>query len=421
MSASVRRQDSGAQHPSVDTDNIEALRQKARLSEMMNSAGIDRVIALDTDLRIISCNAMCEAFAGKSKEEMLGKGFLEVFPDAGSSEAVLEALQQALKGRKSFVSATAGAYEKGHFERHFMPLKNEDGTVHGVLNIIHDVSHRVEAEEKLKTLNRELQQKLRELQRANSELATFTHVTSHDLKEPLRKIYTFVELTVTEEAGKLSDKAKSNLRRVQSSVQRMGLLTDDLVMFAEISSDDEPVETLSLAEVIHDAQAPLRRAISESDAIIEVTGLSELPGGKKQMALLFQHLLSNAVKFVAPGNQPRVRVEVEQVNSADQPHPDAQPDTDYYCITVSDNGIGMEPEYFDRIFALFQRLHGKGEYGGTGIGLAVCKKVVERRGGFITVESTPGKGSRFSCWIPVTAATPPPRISQTVSKSASAA
>ncbi len=376
---------------------------QAELAEMMNEAGIDRVQVLDNAGRIIIANRMCEEITGLPREQMIGRFFFDVFPEARAWPAIEEAIEQALQGRRSFVPAEQGAYERGHHERHFMPLRDAGGNVRGVLYIIHDVAHRVAAEDRLKAVNRELAQKLRELQRANAELATFTHVTSHDLKEPLRKIYTFVELTITEEQGHLSDKGRSNLRRVQSSVQRMGLLTDDLVMFADISAGDDGAEPLDLAEILRDAQKPLRKAISESGAVIEAGELPTVTGPRKQYALLFQHLLSNAVKFIAPGTQPRVRLEADTVTGSTVPHADALPDAAYHRIAVTDNGIGIEEEYFDKIFTLFQRLHGKGEYGGTGIGLAVVKKIVERRGGFITVESTPGAGSTFTCWLQVMA------------------
>lgn len=379
---------------------LEELTRQMRLSQMMNDAGIDRVQALDTELRIVTWNRMCEEVTGLSRANVIGNAWLDVFPAAREWPAVMEALQRALQGHRSFVPAERGAYEAGHFERHFVPLKDEDGLLQGVLVIIHDVAHRVKAENELKILNRELQQKYRELQRANAELATFTHVTSHDLKEPLRKIYTFVELTITEEQGRMSDKGRSNLRRVQSSVQRMGLLTDDLVIFSEISAGNEPSELLNLNEILAEARKPLQKTIAETNAVIEAQELPAIWGPRRQFTLLFQHLLSNAVKFVEPGREPHVRIEASVVAGSDVPSADANPDTDYTMLCFTDNGIGIEPEFRDKIFALFQRLHARGEYGGTGIGLAICKKVVEHRGGFITVESEAGKGSRFCCWLP---------------------
>lgn len=370
-------------------------------TQMMDDASIDEIKTLDTNLRVVTWNHICEAVTGIPREEAVGKEFLEIYPQAKSFPAITEALQQALLGRRSFVPHEKAAYLNRHSEHHVVPLKDENGTVQGIMMIIHDIAHRLAAESRLAGVNRELQQKVRELQRANSELATFTHVTSHDLKEPLRKIYTFVELTITEEHGRLSDKGRSNLRRVQSSVQRMGLLTDDLVTFAEVSAGDEEAEWLDLREILEEAQKPLRKSINETGATVDIGELPKVFLPRRQAVLLMQHLLSNAVKFVAPDATPKVKVEGSTVQRESVPASDAA-DSDFWCIKFSDNGIGIEPEYHERIFTLFQRLHAKGEYSGTGIGLAMCKKIVERRGGFITVESTPGAGSCFTCWIPAT-------------------
>jgi len=382
---------------SAATSGSDAL--QSEFAEMMNEAGIDRVQALDTALRIIVTNRMCEEYSGLSREQMLGQPFFDIFPEARAWPAIEEAMQQALQGRRSFVPAELGAYEPGHHERHFMPLRDADGKVRGVLYIIHDVAHRVAAEDRLKALNGELAQKLRELQRANAELATFTHVTSHDLKEPLRKIYTFVELTVTVEHARISDKGRSNLRRVQSSVQRLGLLTDDLVSFAEASAEDDKAEDVCLTAVFSEALAAMDKIVQERSAIITVEALPTVHAPRRQIVLLANHLLSNALKFHDGNRTPRVSVRVE-----DRPLPgssaDGETSKSYVCIATTDNGIGIDSEYHEKIFTIFQRLHDRGTYPGTGIGLAICRKIVERLGGTVTVESTPGAGSTFRCWLP---------------------
>ncbi len=374
---------------------------QACLAAMMNDAGIDRVQALNADLRIITWNKMCEDLTGLRRAEVLGRGWFDVFPQAHDWPAITEAVEQALKGRRSFVPAEEGAFEKGHFERHFLPLRpGENAPVEGLLIIVHDVSHRVAAENKLKELNRELRGKVRELERAAAELATFTHVTSHDLKEPLRKIYTFVELTITEEAQRLSDKGRGNLRRVQQSVQRLGLLTDDLVVFAEASAGDEPVEIIEGTEVLNKAKAALSPLMRERGAVIEAEPLPRLALPPRQAVLLFRHLLSNAIKFHPEEATPQVNISSVPVLGADTGHKDALPEVLYSRVQFSDRGIGIEAQYFEKIFGVFQRLHDKKKYAGSGIGLAICKKIAERHGGFITVESTPGEGSIFRCFLP---------------------
>ncbi|MDX6671566.1 MAG: hypothetical protein QOI91_1929 [Solirubrobacteraceae bacterium] len=244
---------------------------------------------------------------------------------------------------------------------------------------------RKQAEEALATTAAELRRRAGELERSNAELEQFAYVASHDLSEPLRMISGFVQLLSERYTGRLDSDADEFIGYTVDGVARMQGLIDDLLAYSRVgrSVEDGPVD---LGEVVEDAQGALGAAIAESEAEIEVGELPVVHGDRRELTQLFQNLLSNAVKFVEDG-PPRVEVA-------------AQPSGTDWDIAVRDNGIGIEPRHAERIFKMFQRLHGREAYVGTGIGLAICKKIVERHGGDIRVEPADGGGSAFRVTLP---------------------
>ncbi|MCD6062199.1 MAG: domain S-box protein [Flavipsychrobacter sp.] len=367
---------------------------------MLNDASIDQVLAFDTNMQVISWNRTCEQLTGISKEEIVGKHLLEVFPEIAANEEVMKAINNALKGFKTFVPANKGSYRGGYFESHFIPLKDDQDEVFGVMNIKHDVSHRVKVENELKQLNKALARKNKELKQKNADLVSFTHVAGHDLKEPLRKIYTFVEMILTEDGRRLSEKSRGYFKRIQSAAQRMGLLTDDILAFGQISETEGPTTDVDLNQVLEHAKLQLSELIANKQAVIDA---GELPVVKGYCGLLKQvmaHMLTNAIKFQHDGNIPHIAVSCGLVKGNEIKHTEASPDVTYARISFADNGIGFDKKYTPKIFQVFQRLHDSNKYPGTGIGLAFCKKIVELHNGFITVESEPGNGSTFHCFLP---------------------
>lgn len=367
--------------------------------QTINDASIDQTVALDTDLNVISWNSACERATGICAEKAIGLHYTEVYKNVVSFPEIIEALDMALQGFKSFVPWEKGSYDGNYYEHHFIPLKDEDGEVTGVLNIIHDVAHRIAAETDLKRLNKALVLKNKELKRKAEELANFNWVASHDLKEPLRKIYTFIEMAASKEGHKLSDAARSNLRRAQSAVQRMGLVTDDLVTFCEAVAPTETPEEVDLQALHAAAIEKESKAIEESGAAVKTEHLPIVVGYPQMLRHLWKQLLSNALKFHAEGAQPVVNISYTRVAGEDIHSPEADRNTTYHCIAFSDNGIGFAPEYSEKIFGMFQRLHEPGRYKGTGMGLPICRKIAEAHNGFISVQSTEGEGSTFSCYL----------------------
>lgn len=380
----------------ADTDACEG---GGSLASVLNDASVDQMLAINTGLRIIAWNRACEEIHGISREEAMCRSFIDVHPRAAEFPAIMEGIVNGLKGRKSFVPWEKGAYTEHYLEHHFIPLRGADQQVTGVLVVIHDVAHRIKAEKKLEALNEALQQKAKLLQQKTDELREFNRITSHDLKEPLRKIYTFIELVATNEGQKISDAARSNLRRAQSAVQRMGLLTDDMVTFSEVASPDDTPGTVDLEQLLAQTLARQQALVRERDATIDRDELPVITAYPRLLQLLMQHMLNNALKFHGEGKKPVVAVRYSRLKGTETGVEAADPEASYHRLSFTDNGIGIAPEYHEKIFGMFQRLHQPGVYKGTGMGLPICCKITDAHRGFITVESAEDAGSTFHCYL----------------------
>lgn len=238
-----------------------------------------------------------------------------------------------------------------------------------------------------KRSERELKAYAERLEFLNQELQEFAFVASHDLQEPLRKIQTFGNLLEVTCQDSLSDRGRDYILRMAKSANRMSALLNDLLNYSRVAARPEPFVSINLAEVAREAVSDLELAINRAGGSVEIGSLPTTEGDPIQMRQLFQNLISNALKYRRAGEQPKIKVSGEM--------------TDKACLLyVADNGLGFDEEYLDRIFKPFQRLHGRNEYEGTGMGLAICRKIAERHGGAITAKSTPGQGSVFIVTLP---------------------
>ena len=263
-----------------------------------------------------------------------------------------------------------------------VPLYDSDGSPAYLLGISEDITERKRAEE-------ELHHTTLELRRSNSELEQFAYVASHDLQEPLRMIASYTQLLARRYQDKLGQDAQEFIGYAVDGALRMQGLITDLLAYSRLGTRGKPFQMTDCGEVLAQALANLKVAIEESGVQITRAPLPKVMGDPIQLMQLFQNLIGNAIKF--RGDAPTIHVAAELDDRSPAPE---------WVFCVRDNGIGIEPQYFERIFVIFQRLHTRQQYPGTGIGLAVCKKIVERHGGRIWVESPPGQGAAFYFTIP---------------------
>jgi|GEM_PF-1621113 len=235
-----------------------------------------------------------------------------------------------------------------------------------------------------------------ELRRSNQELEQFAYVASHDLQEPLRKIQAFGDRLAQKFTGQLGEQGGEYLDRITKSASRMRTLINDLLTFSRVATRMTPFEDVDLNLLVRDVQIDLEERLSQTQGRIECRTLPVIQADASQMRQLFLNLLANALKFARPGVPPIITVQGKPFIET----PVDGPERDMCRIDVSDNGIGFDPQYAERIFQIFQRLHGRNEYEGTGIGLAICRKIVERHAGRITAIGKPGEGATFRIELP---------------------
>lgn len=227
-----------------------------------------------------------------------------------------------------------------------------------------------------------LEDAVEQLTASNKELERFAYITSHDLKAPLRSIASFATLLEKRYRDQVDDQGREYIDYIRSGVEQMQALTDDLLQLHRVNTADRNADPVDLNDMMEEVRQQLRTVIAEFDAELEVGNLPRVPGDRSQLAILLRNLVSNALKFRHPDRRPQVSVQARKLD-------------DGWEISVKDNGIGIPPEQHHRIFEAFRRLHTQDQIPGTGIGLALCHKIVERHGGEIYVESMPGEGADF--------------------------
>jgi len=339
---------------------------------------------------------------GLSRQQFIGSTILTLFPETKQSPFWQAYIQVLETGKDQ-------QFEHHHhhegYDHHviFQVARIDENRLVSTYQIINELKRQQHA---LEVLNMELRQ-------SNDNLQQFAYVASHDLQEPLRKIQSFGDILATNYADVLDETGLNMIGRMQKAAERMSGLIRDLLNYSRVSTERNPFAPVSLTGLLTSLIDSLSVAVQESGAGIDWDDLPEIMGDRTQLNQLFQNLLSNAIKFRLPGVPPRVSITHRVLSSADLPSSvvgtaRAVPTTDdgktidqFYEINVADNGIGFDEKYLDRIFQVFQRLHGKNVYAGTGVGLAICRKVVENHRGAITASSQPGAGTTFRVYLPV--------------------
>jgi len=347
---------------------------------------LDAVAVFDEDGRIIYWNPQAEKIFGWSALEAMGRKDTDLlipprYRDLYSKirHRFLRTKETGMLNRRLETTARNAEGKEFPIEITVSPLPWGDRFIFSAF--IRDITDRKQAEEDLRL-------KSLELSRSNKELQDFAYVASHDLQEPLHKIIAFGDRLRDSAGGALKDRGLDSLERIQRAALRMRKLIDDLLQYARVTTRAKPRELVDLEAVVKEALGILEIRVAESGAQIECGPLPTVHADRPQMLQLFQNLLSNALKFHKAGEAPRI-----SVNGREREDGSAE-------VAVVDEGIGFDPKYTDTVFKPFQRLHGRQEYEGTGMGLAICQKIAQRHGGEIVVHSEPGKGSRFALILP---------------------
>ncbi|HTE33534.1 MAG TPA: ATP-binding protein [Chryseolinea sp.] len=273
------------------------------------------------------------------------------------------------------------------------PVRGNAGRTLKLIGVTHDITQVRDHEQKL-------EEKIQELDRSNKELEEFAYIASHDLQEPLRKITSFSERLREKLGDDINQESENYLNRMLAATDNMRLLIDNLLEFSRTNRITEPSIKVDLNQLFTEVKADLELKVDESSAVIEINKLPQIEGYPSQLRQLFNNLLSNAIKFKKQDQSPFIAVSSQELTTEQKLSQHLKSNKTYYLVTVSDLGIGFEQEYAHKIFQIFQRLHGKSEYPGSGIGLAICKKIVENHKGTIHARSEPGKGSQFYLTLP---------------------
>jgi PAS domain S-box-containing protein len=383
----------------------EELRQsEERYLRMTNEVEDYAIILLSREGFIENWNKGAEKIKGYTADEIIGKHFRIFYSYADQQQGLAEKLiaEAVLHGKSTYEGwrvrkdgSTLWAYTV------ITALHNERNDIIGFSKVTRDLTQRKLAEDRLKMYAEQLEQKNRELERSNSELSSFSYVASHDLQEPLRKIQAFGNLIQQRDVANLSDTSKDYFDRMVKAAVRMQNLIDSLLEFSRTTTARKNFENTDLNVLLDEVKKELGHRIEEKKAVIESSHLPTLTIIPFQFRQLLSNLISNSLKYSREEVTPVIEIKATYVKAKELNEKAALPGKDYFQFTVADNGIGFEQEYSEKIFDLFQRLHGRNEYTGSGIGLAICKKIVENHHGFMRAESEQGKGATFYFFIPV--------------------
>lgn len=372
------------------TSEVEA-HKKIKNSESFQRAIIDNmpdwVFAKDREFRYILANKSYADAIGLTPEEMIGKTDFEIgFPEdqvlgdesrriLGYRNSDIYVFEKGEKHLNPYDPATLANGQDVIFQTQKVPLFNSDGEVWAVLGFCHDLTTRIESEEALADYNRALEI-------ANTELQQYAYVASHDLQEPLRSVASFLQLLQRRYADDLDETANEYIDHAVDGAKRMKVFINDLLKYSRVSTHTMPPSPADLNTILEQVKTHLQPVIDEKKAVITHDELPTLIVEVMQITQVFQNLISNALKFSKEGVKPEIHIGVTRENSE-------------WIFSVKDNGIGIDPQFHDQVFILFKRLHTRSKYEGTGIGLAICKRIVEQHGGRIWIDSKSGEGSTF--------------------------
>lgn len=371
---------------SIERDVTERKNQEQKLAEisqkLLNTLDSiqDGFYTLDNNWNVSYWNKIAEQISGKKQEEMIGKNLWQVY-EGEISKKIYSKFHKAKKQDKPTRLEVFSKKNKSWFELNAFPSNM------GLTIYFKDITERKQIESKLKKMNKALETKIKELAISNEELEQFAYVASHDLQEPLRMVTSFLTQIENKYENVLDEKGKKYIFFAVDGAKRMRQIILDLLEFSRIGKNKNNLEEINLIDIVDEIVLLYGNQIEEKKAKINYENLPKLQFYAAPLKIIFQNLISNALKYSKSNSTPSIDITSKETSIA-------------WEFIIQDNGIGIDPEYFEKIFIIFQRLHNKDEFSGTGMGLAITKKIVENLGGKIWVESKEGIGSNFHFTIP---------------------
>lgn len=397
------------QQVSARTKELSQINESLRKSEeryhlMVEEVQDYAILYLNHEGIVENWNIGAEKIKGYKAEEIIGKNFSTFYTESDRKNNLPQtllnlaiekgkAVQEGWRVRKDGTPFWASVV--------ITAVHNKKNQVIGFSKVTHDLTEKKRANDKLKQNALELEQKNTELEQMNKELQSFAYISSHDLQEPLRKIQTFATQIIDRESDNLSELGKDKFRRMQNAAQRMQTLINDLLSYSRTNVQERVFEKTDFSKIIDEVKEDLKEELEQKHASIITNETCEVNIIPFQFRQLLYNLVSNSLKFSNPGVPTVIKINSNIEKGATLNNEVLSADTNYCHISIADNGIGFESQYDKKIFEVFQRLHGRDQYNGTGIGLAIVKKIVENHNGFITATGQQNKGATFDIYIPV--------------------
>jgi two-component system CheB/CheR fusion protein len=383
----------------LHSDQVEKLN---KYSETIIGTIHNPMLVLDKDLVIKSANStFCKRFQVTDKVE--GRKLYTLNNYQWKIPQLISLLEELISKKKPLFNFEFTHTFKKTGKKILLlnaQLTKKDNNEQLIVLVMEDITERAILRNKEQKLLLELQSANNALKELNTELTSFNHVAGHDLQEPLRKIKTFINLILTEEKQGISETVSNYFQRIKHSADKMQLLIENLLAYSRMSYKEKKLEKIDISDVVEEVKNEFEQKIKETNAQIEVKSTLEIRVITFQFYQLMSNLIGNSLKYVNPKHAPHITIKSKLVKGKKLKYEELLPDSLYCHISVSDNGIGFPSKYSERIFNLFERLHEKDKYEGTGIGLAICRKVVKNHNGFISATSEKDRGSTFDIYIP---------------------